>query len=172
MISAVIVGRRAWPLVVTEEIVEIVHQHVLLVFFFSHMVNIFIRFSHSGCAKVFRVLICHTDTNMFSHDNLIEVPLHTFPKHLSFESYGCKGVNPGGWGGHAPPPIFRLGGRISNCPPPPIFSLCSMKFNSTLFSVYCGYCLSLSILLNIIQIQTRSHMLIQSCFFSNFLRCY
>ena len=93
--------------------------------------------------------------------------------------YWKKGPDPrasilGGMGGTRPPQFLDWGGRISNCPPPPIFSLCSMKFNSTLFSVYCGYCLSLSlsILLNIIQIQTRSHMLIQSCFFSNFLRCY
>ena len=72
--------------------------------------------------------------------------------------------------GDTPSPIFRLGGRISNCPPH--FFICSMKFNSALFSVYCGHCLSPSILSNIIQIQTRSHMLTQSCFFSNFLRCY
>ena len=75
----------------------------------------------------------------------------------------------GAWGDTSPP-IFRLGGRISNCPPH--FFICSMKFNSKLFSVHCGHCLSLNILLNIIQIQTRSHMLTQSCFFSNFLRCY
>ena len=76
----------------------------------------------------------------------------------------------GGWGGTRPPQFLEWGGRISNCPPH--FFICSMKFNSKLFSVYCGHCLSLSILLNIIQIQTRSHMLTQSCFFSNFLRCY
>ena len=79
------------------------------------------------------------------------------------------------WGGDggdtSPPPQFLdWGGRISNCSPH--FFICSMKFNSKLFSVYCGHCLSLSILLNITQIQTRSHMLTQSCFFSNFLRCY
>ena len=34
----------------------------------------------------------------------------------------------------------------------PIFLICSMKFNGALFSVYCGHCLSLSILLNTIQI--------------------
>ena len=76
----------------------------------------------------------------------------------------------GGMGGTRPPQFLEWGGRISNCPPH--FFICSMKFNSKLFSVYCGHCLSLSILLNIIQIQTRSHMLTQSCFFSNFLRCY
>ena len=73
--------------------------------------------------------------------------------------------------GARPPQFLDWRGRISNCPPPHFF-ICSMKFNSKLFSVYCGHCLSLSILLNIIQIQTRSHMLTQSCFFSNFLRCY
>ena len=76
----------------------------------------------------------------------------------------------GGWGGTRPPRFFDWGDEYLIVPP--IFFICSMKFNSTLFSVYCGHCLSLSILLNIIQIQTRSHMLTQSCFFSNFLRCY
>ena len=82
-----------------------------------------------------------------------------------------RGVNPGGMGGDTSPPDFLIGGD-EYLIVPPIFFICSMKFNSTLFSVYCGHCLSLSILLNIIQIQTRSHMLTQSCFFSNFLRCY
>ena len=76
----------------------------------------------------------------------------------------------GGMGGTRPPQFLDWGNEYLIVPP--IFFICSMKFNSTLFSVYCGHCLSLSILLNIIQIQTRSHMLTQSCFFSNFLRCY
>ena len=55
----------------------------------------------------------------------------------------ARGVNPGGDGGDTSPQFLDWGGRISNCPPQ--FFLCSMKFNSALFNVYCGHCLSLSI---------------------------
>ena len=78
----------------------------------------------------------------------------------------------GGWGGTRPLQFLDWGDEYLIVPPPIFSYVHAMKFNSTLFTVYCGHCLSLSILFNIIQIQTRSHMLTQSCFFSNFLRCY
>ena len=61
-----------------------------------------------------------------------------------------------------PPPIFGWGDEYLIVPPN--FFICLMKFNSMLFSVYRGHCLSLSILLNVIHIQTRPHMLTQSRF--------
>ena len=73
----------------------------------------------------------------------------------------CKGVDSGRDGGHVPP-IFGWGDE--HLIVPPNFFICLMKFNSMLFSVYCGHCLSLSILSNIIYIQTRPHMLTQSRF--------
>ena len=60
----------------------------------------------------------------------------------------AKGVDPGGGWGDTSPQFLDWGGRISNCSPH--FFICLMKFNSTLFSVYCRHCLSPSILLNIV----------------------
>ena len=47
-----------------------------------------------------------------------------------------RGVNPGGMGGTRPPPQFLDWGDEYLIVPH--FFICSMKFNSTLFSVYCG----------------------------------
>ena len=67
---------------------------------------------------------------------------------VHLKSHSDQGRRSWGDGGDTSPPIFGLGGRISNCPPH--FFICLMKFNSTLFSVYCRHCLSPSILLNIV----------------------
>ena len=67
----------------------------------------------------------------------------------------------GDGGGTRPPQFLEWGDEYLIVPS--IFSyICSMKFNSTLFSVYCRHYLSLSILLSIIQIKSRSHMLIHN----------
>ena len=95
---------------------------------------------------------------------------HSFSSTFSRRSLQTRASILGGMEGGTRPQFLEWGDEYLIVPPH--FFICSMKFNSTLFSAYCGHCLSLSILLITIQIQTRSHMLTQSCFFSNFLRCY
>ena len=46
-------------------------------------------------------------------------------RHVEIQAWNSsekfEGVDPGGWGGRLVPPIFGMGGRISNSPPPPFF---------------------------------------------------